>query len=288
FGHRDRDVLLAVVHTKGQADKLRQDGGTTRPDFDDIRLAGFPGFLGLAKHIGIDKGALPNRTCHGLTPLLRVTRPQNVFVGRFVRAGPGPLGALAPGGNRVTTTRGPALTTTMRVVDRVHGDTAHTRTDALVTVAASFTKVLVRVVRVRHGADGRHAFLTHHAQFARGQADLGIATVAADELGVGAGRTGQLAALAGLQLDVVNDGTDRHTAERHGVAGLDVHFIAGDDLVAHSQTLRSDDVGLLTVFIFDQRDEGGTVGVVFDPLDGRRNIKFSAPEIDDAIETLRP
>src|SRR5690606_36205844 len=114
------------------------------------------------------------------------------------------------------------------------------------------------------------------------------AAVAADELGIGAGGTGDLAALARLELDVVDDGADRHAAEGHGVAGLHIHLGAGHDLVADSNTLRRKNIGLLAVFILDQRDESGAVGIVLDPLDGRRNIELGALEIDDAIKTLRP
>ena len=78
------------------------------------------------------------------------------------------------------------------------------------------------------------------------------------------------AALAELQLDIVDDRADRHVADRHGVAGLDVDLIAGDHLVADGEALRRQDVGQLAVGVADQRDEGGAVRIVFDPLDRRR------------------
>jgi hypothetical protein len=46
--------------------------------------------------------------------------------------------------------------------------------------------------------------------------------------------------------------------------------LARDDLVADAEALRRQDIGLLAIFIADERDEGGPVRVVFDPLDGRR------------------
>ena len=55
------------------------------------------------------------------------------------------------------------------------------------------------------------------------------------------------AALADLELDIVDDGADRHVADRHGVARLDVDLIAGDDLVADGEALRRQDVGQLAV-----------------------------------------
>ncbi|PRD40246.1 UNVERIFIED_CONTAM: hypothetical protein NCL1_00859 [Trichonephila clavipes] len=288
FGHRDGDVLLAVVDGEGQTHELRQDGGAARPDLDHFALARLARFLGFFQHISVNEGAFPDRTCHGLTTLLlRVARTDNVLVGLLVRAGAVALGAFAPRGDRVTTTRGPAFTTTMRVVDRVHCNAAHRRTYALVAHTTGFTEVLVRVVGVRHGANRRHAFLTHHAQFARGQADLGIATVTTNELGIGAGGAGQLAALAGLQLDVVNDGTDRHAREGHRVARLHVGLGAGDNGVTHGQTLRRQDVSQFAVVVFHESDEGGAVRIVFDPLDDRRNVELATFEVNDAVETLR-
>src|SRR5690606_4288596 len=113
-------------------------------------------------------------------------------------------------GHRVATTGGAAFTTAVRVVDRVHGDAADVRTEAQVTGPARLAQVLVHVVRVGHRADRGHAAVQDHAQLARAETDLGVALVAADQLGVGAGRAGQLTALARLHLHVVDDGADRH------------------------------------------------------------------------------
>src|SRR5206468_12105705 len=99
----------------------------------------------------------PDGTGHGLTLLLRVTRPDDELVGRFVVTGAGTLGRLAPGGNRVTAARGPAFATAVRVVDRVLGDAAGKRALAEPPVAAGFGEVLVGIVGVRHRADRRHA-----------------------------------------------------------------------------------------------------------------------------------
>ena len=71
-----------------------------------------------------------------------------------------------------------------------------------------------------------------NAQLARAETDLGVALIAAHQLGVGAGRTGQLSALARLHLDVVDDRTHRHRTQRHGVARLHVGLFARNDRVA--------------------------------------------------------
>ena len=184
---------------------------------------------------------------------------------RLVRARARALGRLAPRGDRMPAARGAALAAAVRVVDRVHHHAADLRADALEAHAAGLAEVLVRVVRVRHRADRRHALLPHQAQLARGEPDLRVAAVAADELGVGAGRAGDLAALARLHLDVVHDRADRHRREGHRVARLDVGLGRGDHAVADGQPLRRQDVGLLAVGIADQRDERRPVRVVLDP-----------------------
>src|SRR5690606_23223373 len=52
--------------------------------------------------------------------------------------------------------------------------------------------------------------------------------------------------------------------------------------------LRRDDVGLLAVRIGDERDEGGAVGIVFQPLHGTDDVELDAAEVDDAVGALVP
>ena len=145
---------------------------------------------------------------------------------------------------------------------------------------------LVHVVGVGDGADGCHALGAHAARLAGVEAHDRPARVAADELAVGAGRARDLAAAAGLELDVVHDGADRQGGELHGVAGLHVGLDAGDDHVAHAQALRRQDVGLRVVLVLDERDEGGAVGIVLQPLDLARDVVLGAAEIDLAVDLL--
>jgi hypothetical protein len=107
------------------------------------------------------------------------------------------------------------------------------------------------------------------ALFARIQAQDRHALVAADELGVGAGRTGDLTALAGLQLDIVDDRADRHADSGIALPGF-TSTVSPETTLSPAQTLRREDVGQLAVLVLDQRDEGGAVRIVFEPLDGRR------------------
>src|SRR5262249_37844538 len=62
--------------------------------------------------------------------------------------------------------------------------------------------------------------------------------------------------------------------------------LARHHLIADRETLRRQDVGLLAVLVFHQRDEGRTIGIVFQPLNGGRHVELGALEVDDAVAAL--
>src|SRR5581483_24576 len=109
----------------------------------------------------------------------------------------------------VTAARGAALAAAMRVIDRIHGDTAIMRPAAKPALAAGLADRDVHVIRIRHRADGRGAAAVNQALLAGVQADDHVILVAADDLGVGAGGACKLPALSDLELDIVDDGADR-------------------------------------------------------------------------------
>src|SRR5690606_39190269 len=150
-----------------------------------------------------------------------------------------------------TAARGAAFAAAMGMVDRVHGDAAIVRALAAPAGAARLAAIDVAVLRVRNRADCGEAGTVNDALLARIQPQDRRSLVAADELRIGAGRTRDLSALAGLQLDIVDDRADRHGAQRHRIARLHVDAFARNDLVAGSQALRSKDVGQLAVVILD-------------------------------------
>src|SRR5207302_1119690 len=128
---RHRHELAAVVDVEGEADELRQDGRTARPGLDRRAAALVLRSFRLLQQRKLDERTFPDGTGHGLTLLLRVTRPDDELVGRFVVTGTGTLGRLAPRSDRMTAARGAAFTAAVRVVDRVLGDTARQRAPAL-------------------------------------------------------------------------------------------------------------------------------------------------------------
>src|SRR5688572_12348173 len=121
-----------------------------------------------------------------LIPLL-LAAADDVLIRRLVLTSFIALGRLAPRGNRVTAARGTAFAAAQRVIDRVHSHAADMRALAQPARTACFAGALVHVVRVGHGTDRGDAFLTHDAQLARRQLDLGIALITANQLPVGAG-----------------------------------------------------------------------------------------------------
>src|SRR4029079_14575262 len=122
FVDRHRHELAAVVDIEGQADELRQDRRATRPGLDRRALVAVLSSFRFLKQRKLDERTFPDGTGHGLTLLLRVTRPDDELVGRLVVTGAGTLGRLAPGGDRMTAARCAAFAASVRVVDRVLGD----------------------------------------------------------------------------------------------------------------------------------------------------------------------
>src|SRR6185437_11012125 len=217
---------------------------------------------------------------------LAVARTDDEFRRALVLAGLVTLRAFAPRGDRMTAALGAAFAAAVRMVDRVHRGAANGRTLALPHVAAGFADDFVHVVRVRHRADRGHAGERNAAHFGRVQAQRGVTLVAAEILRVGAGGTCDLTALARLHFDVVDDGADRHRAQRHRIARLHVDLVARDHGVADGKKLRGQDVSEFAVLVFDERDEGRAVGIVFEALDFRRHVELAALEIDKAITLL--
>ena len=126
----------------------------------------------------------------------------------------------------MTAALGAAFAATMGMVDRVHGGAANMGALALPDIAARLADDFVHMVGIGNRAHRGHAGQRDLAHFRGIQTHQRIAAVAAEILGVGAGAARHLAALAGLHLDIVDDGAHGHGAQRHGIADLHVHLVA--------------------------------------------------------------
>src|SRR5690606_36054007 len=147
--------------------------------------------------------------------------------------------------HRVTATGGTALTTTVRVVHRVHHDTADARALAAPPVAAGLAPVDVGVVGVADLTDRGPVAHVHVPDLAGRHAQLRARALLGHQLHAGARGPGDLGAATRAQLDGVHHRADRDVAQRQVVARLDVRGRAGLHHVALLEPVRRDDVALL-------------------------------------------
>src|SRR6266516_3945382 len=127
----------------------------------------------------------------------------------------------APGRHRMAAALRLALAAAVRMVDRVHRGAADGRALAAPAATAGLAVGDVLVVDIADLADGRPARQRTAAHLARGQAQDAVTLILRDQLDARARRARHLAALAGLQLDVVDERAGRDVRQRQGVAGLD-------------------------------------------------------------------
>src|SRR6218665_228843 len=118
FRDSDRDMLVAVVDTEGEANELPQEDGTTAPHLDHFVAAAFANLVGLLEQVAVDERTLPERTSHGLAALLQMAAANDELVRRLIAACLLALGRLAPRSNRVAAARRTAFAAAMRGVDR--------------------------------------------------------------------------------------------------------------------------------------------------------------------------
>ena len=145
---------------------------------------------------------------------------------------------LAPGSHRTgVTNRCAALATTVGMVAGVHNSTTAAGTHAHVALAACLAQVDVLVVDVGNLTDDCGAVHGHVAHLTRGQTNQSVAILLSHQLSHVASGTNQLSAAAGIQLDVVDDGTNGDVLEGQAVAGLDVGALAADDNIADLQAV---------------------------------------------------
>src|SRR3954453_11104574 len=196
-GHEHRDVLAAVVHGDRVADHGRHDPRATGPRLDDVVRALVVLTVHLLHEVVVDEGTLLQAARHvfGSLALLAgaaTTDDQGVAGLVLARASFG----LSPRRDRVATTGGLAITTTVRVVHRVHDDTTDGRALALPPHAAGLPPVDVRLLGIADLADRRAAADVDVAHLTGRHAELGAAALLGDELGRVAGRAGDLGAAA--------------------------------------------------------------------------------------------
>ena len=262
--------------------------------FTTVFLFALDHVLDLLDEVVVDERALLDRTCHGsiLSYWLRTPLPapaDDELVGALVLAGGEALGLLAPGRDRVRVAlAGLAFATAVRVVDRVHGQTADGGADAQPAALARLADADDLVLDV--------------AQLADGGAALDAAPCAPRPRAGGPARSRPPSPSAGPELPAERI----ICAPRPGLSstlwmtvptgmfcsgsalpGRMSAVVAGEQGVAHGQADRGEDVALLAVRVVEQRDVrrcGSGRTRPPRPWPARRPCR--ALEVDDAVAAL--
>src|SRR5574343_389899 len=150
-------------------------------------------------------------------PLTLMTALNDHAVRALIAAGTVTLGGLTPRVDRYTTFAGATFTTTMRVIDRVHGDTTHRRANTTPALSPRLADLAQVVFLVAHFANRGAAFDVHTANLAGAQTNLGIGTFTSQQLNRGTGGAGDLRPLARQHLNAANVGTYRNITDRQRI-----------------------------------------------------------------------
>src|SRR3954468_12784538 len=151
LGHEHRNVLATVVHRDGVTEHRGHDHRAAGPRLDDVLGALVVLSVHLLDQVVVDERALLQAAWHRclslLAPLRGLAAADDEAVAVLVRAS-GPAFRLAPRADRVPAAGGLALAAAVRVVDRVHGDTANGRALALPAHATGLAPVDVGLLGV--------------------------------------------------------------------------------------------------------------------------------------------
>src|SRR5581483_2693073 len=173
---------------------------------------------------------------------------QDQFLAVLARlAGDAALGRHARLAHRVATAVAATFTTTQRVVDRVHRLGTRVRADAHVAAAAGLANADVDPVEVAQLADRRAAFALHAAHFTAGKNDDAPLAFLRAQTSDAAGGADELAALAGVHLDVVDFQTAGDVGQRDAVTQFRRSVGAAHNCCADLEAVGAEDVALLAV-----------------------------------------
>ena len=84
----------------------------------------------------------------------------------------------------------------------------------------------------------------------------------------------------------MHDRSVRHELEFHAAPDLEWRLIARTYAIADLDALRSQNVPLLSIFVIDQGDESGSIGIILNGGDFRRHFLFIPFEVDHAEHLL--
>src|SRR5512140_521298 len=216
-------------------------------------------------------------------PVLCLPTPDDQLVRRLRLPRLVTLRGHAPWRNGVAAARGAAFTAAHRVIHRVHRDAAVVRPPAEPAAAAGLADHDVFMLEIADLSHRAVALLVEDPHLARRELHLRVLPFLGDELAGRSGAAADLAAATRNDLQVVDVRAERDQSQRQRVPHPDFRFRPGFEPVADRESVRGDDVTLLTVRVDEQRDAGRAVRIVLDRVHPGRNAALVTPEIDQAI-----
>ena len=172
------------------------------------------------------------------------------------------------------------FTTTHRVINRVHRYTADPRADTPPDITAGLTHALQRMVAVGYNPYSSITVDQHFPQFAEASVN-GIFFFLIRQLSGSTGTTYQLATLTRLHFNVVHIRTQRHELQLKRIAQLRNYIVTGLNSAANLQTLGSQDIPFLTIYIVHQGNKKAVRYGSYSMLAPCLDFFLVALEIDD-------
>ena len=153
------------------------------------------------------------------------------------------------------------------------------------TGLTSLTTLGGLVLKVTYLTDSSLAIEADDTNLTGGKSYLSSAVLLSHELSECTCGTNELCALAGVKLNVVDNGTYGNCRDRKNVTGLDICIRASGYDVTVGKALGSDDVALLALLVLKECDVRGSVGVVLD-TENLCGLVCISLEVDNSVLLL--
>ncbi len=184
----------------------------------------------------------------------------------------------------MTTTGGTTFATTVRMINRVHDNTAHRRTDTAPATGTRLTQRAQIVLGIADFTDGRLQSIWILRISPERSRKCRITAITRHELARGASTARHLRTLAGLAFQCnascVPTGILRSGMALPGLIGASMPDCTVDPA---AKPFGSDDIAALTIGEQHQRDVRAAVRIVFMTLDAPENAVLITLEVDEPI-----
>jgi hypothetical protein len=172
------------------------------------------------------------------------------------------------------------------VIDRIHCNASNLGPSPQPPFPPGLAEGDIFMYDISNLSDGGLTVQKNPPNLTRGQLDQGIWIFFGHELGVCAGAADDLTPSSHPKLNVVDMGTQGNVPQRQGIARLNVRAVAGLDPIPYAQVLWRQNVALLSVGVMEQCNPRGSIGIIFDGGNLRRDTVFIPFEIDQAVVAL--